>query len=68
MEVSKPGYLTTTVEMVAEQSDSTARNKWLAAGLVWSPLWLGTLFTKRLHDSYLFNLQETSSDLTAFRP
>ena len=68
VEVSKPGYRTTTTEMVAEQSDKKARNKWFAAGLVWSPLWLGTLFTKRLHNVYMFNLKEEPAALTAFRP
>ena len=58
VEVSKPGYRTTSTEMVAERFDAAARNRWLAAGLVWSPLWLGTFFTRRLHEAYLFNLQE----------
>ena len=36
--------------------DKGSRDKWLVAGLVWSPLWLGTLFTKKLQDSYHFIL------------
>ncbi|PLY02723.1 MAG: hypothetical protein C0624_07855 [Desulfuromonas sp.] len=66
--VTKPGYKTTETKVVANQNDKKARNSWLAAGLVWSPLWLGTLFTKRLQESYLFNLKQDSASLTAFHP
>ena len=68
VEVKKPGYRTTNTEVVANQSDKKARSKWLAAGLVWSPLWLGTLFTKRLHEEYMFNLKQDPSSLTAYHP
>jgi len=64
--VAKPGYRTTHTEVVANHSDEKARNSWLAAGLVWSPLWLGTLFTKRLQETYMFNLKQDPSSLTAF--
>jgi len=66
--VAKPGYRTTHTEVVANQADKKARNKWLAAGLVWSPLWLGTLFTKRLQETYMFNLKQDPAALTAFHP
>jgi hypothetical protein len=45
--------------------DREARNTWLAAGVVWSPLWLGTLFTKKLKDSYAFVMKKTAPTYTA---
>jgi len=64
VELSKPGYRTLKTEMVADQSDKPVLKRWLAAGLVWSPLWLGALFTKRLHEEYRFVLEEDLSRLT----
>jgi len=65
VELSKPGYRTLETEVVADQSDAPVLKRWLAAGLVWSPLWLGALFTKRLQDEYRFVLEEDPSGLTA---
>lgn len=66
--LSKAGYRTASHEVVADQSDKKLLKRWMAAGLVWSPLWLGTLFTKRLHDSYLFNLTEDPNLLLVYHP
>jgi hypothetical protein len=66
--LSKPGYRTVATEMVADQHDPKARKRWLAAGLVWSPLWLGTLFTKRLEEQYVFTLEEDPSSIMAYSP
>jgi len=57
--VKKDGYEVMEHQMKADKVDQQARKKWLAAGLVWSPLWLGTLFTKKLKDSYEFVLKKT---------
>jgi len=61
--LSKPGFQTLATDVAADERDAKARNRWLAAGLVWSPLWLGTLFTKRLKDEYLFVLDEAPDNL-----
>ena len=61
----KSGFEPINLEIKADEIDKTARKRWLAAGVVWSPLWLGTLFTKKLKDSYEFTLYKTSPDLTA---
>ena len=44
---------------------SASRNRWLAAGVVWSPLWLGTLFTKKLKEGYEFVLKRSAPTMTA---
>jgi len=56
--VEMEGYEPVTRTVKADEIDKKTRNKWLAAGLVWSPLWLGTLFTKKLHDTYEFVLKK----------
>ena len=63
--VAKEGYEPVHFVVEADEVDMEARNKWLAAGVVWSPLWLGTLFTKKLKDSYDFILREEKPDMTA---
>ncbi len=57
--IKKDGYDTVQQEVQADQVDKPARKKWLTAGLVWSPLFLGTLFTKKLKDSYEYTLKKT---------
>lgn len=49
----------------ADEVDQDARKKWLAAGVVWSPLWLGTVFTKKLKDSYEFVLKKSAPSANA---
>lgn len=56
--IEKNGYEPLQRDMQADEIDRSARNRWLAAGVVWSPLWLGTFFTKKLKDSYRFVLKQ----------
>jgi hypothetical protein len=58
--VALDGYETVTHTVAADKVDRTARKRWLAAGVVWSPLWLGTFFTKKLNEGYRFVLRETT--------
>lgn len=57
--VEKDGYETVRHTVAADKVDRAARKRWLAAGVVWSPLWLGTFFTKKLNDGYRFVLRQT---------
>lgn len=59
------GYEQVDLTIKADKTDSGAMKRWLMAGVVWSPLWLGTLFTKRLNESYLFVMQRTNPQLIA---
>lgn len=59
--LEKTGYEPLQREMKADEIDSSARNSWLAAGVVWSPLWLGTFFTNKLKDSYQFIMKRETS-------
>jgi hypothetical protein len=59
--VEKTGFKPLQHNMKADETDTSARNSWLAAGAVWSPLWLGTFFTKKLKDSYQFILKQDTS-------
>ena len=63
--ITKEGYDPVNFVMVADEVDTKARSKWLAAGAVWSPLWLGTLFTKKLKDIYDFTLRVEPAQMTA---
>lgn len=63
--IEKDGYDKIRHSVKADEVDREARNSWLAAGLVWSPLWLGALFTKKLKDSYEFVMKKTSPTYTA---
>lgn len=63
--VKKPGYEPISHQIKADETDVGARNSWLAAGLVWSPLWLGTFFTKKLKDSYQFVMKKVAPQWTA---
>ncbi len=63
--VEKPGYEAIEYQIEADETDVSARNNWLTAGLVWSPLWLGTFFTKKLKDSYNFVMRKAAPQLTA---
>jgi len=56
VEVSKEDYRPVAREIKTDQVDKQSREKWIIAGLVWSPLWLGALFTKKLQDTYHFVL------------
>lgn len=63
--VSQRGYQPVELTIKADKTDSGAMKRWLAAGVVWSPLWLGTFFTKKLKESYLFVMKRNSPQMTA---
>jgi len=63
--IAKEGFEPVNFVVVTDEVDAEARNRWLAAGAVWSPLWLGTIFTKKLKDTYDFALRSEPAQLTA---
>jgi len=63
--IAKEGYEPVDFVVKADEVDTEARNRWLVAGAVWSPLWIGTLFTKKLKDTYDFALKAEPPNLTA---
>jgi hypothetical protein len=63
--IAKEGYEPVDFVVKTDEVDTEARNRWLVAGAVWSPLWIGTLFTKKLKDTYDFALQAEPADMTA---
>jgi hypothetical protein len=63
--VEKEGYEKIQHSVQADEVDRGARNTWLAAGVVWSPLWLGTFFTRKLKDNYSFVMKKTAPTFTA---
>lgn len=63
--IEKEGYEKIRHNVKADEVDREARNTWLAAGVVWSPLWLGTLFTNKLKDSYAFVMKKAAPTYTA---
>jgi hypothetical protein len=65
VKINKPGYDPVEFVVVADEVDIKARNSWMAAGAVWSPLWLGTIFTKKLKDIYDFALLAEPPQMTA---
>lgn len=63
--IAKNGYEPVNFVVVTDEVDEQAHNQWMVAGAVWSPLWLGTLFTKKLKDSYDFALRAEPPEMTA---
>ena len=63
--VEMPGFEAVAHTIRADETDVSARNRWLAAGVIWSPLWLGALFTKKLKDGYEFVLRQEAPLFTA---
>lgn len=63
--ISRPGYEPVDLAIKADKTDTGAMKRWLMAGVVWSPLWLGTIFTKKLKESYLFVMKRTKPQMTA---
>lgn len=63
--IAKEGYEPVDFVVITDEVDADARNRWLVAGAVWSPLWLGTIFTKKLKDTYDFALRAKQPQLTA---
>lgn len=68
VEMAKEGYEQIDFAVRADEVDGPARKRWLAAGVVWSPLWLGTLFTKKLKASYEFVLKKAPAAMSAQGP
>ena len=65
VQLSRPGYDQVDLRIKADETDSGAMKRWLMAGAVWSPLWIGTMFTKKLKESYLFVMKRNSLQKTA---
>lgn len=63
--IAKDGYEPVDFVVVADEVDTKARSRWLVAGAVWSPLWLGTMFTNKLKDIYDFALRAEPQQMTA---
>jgi hypothetical protein len=63
--IAKKGFDPVNFVVVTDEVDTKARSRWLVAGAVWSPLWLGTIFTKKLKDTYDFALSAEPQQLTA---
>lgn len=63
--IAKQGYDPVNFVVITDEVDTEARGRWLAAGVVWSPLWLGTIFTKKLKDTYDFALSAEPPQMTA---
>lgn len=59
------GYEPVEMEIEADKTDQSAMKRWMVAGLVWSPLWLGTFFTKKLKESYMFVMKRSKPQMTA---
>ena len=63
--IAQPGYEPVDLTIKADKTDTGAMKRWLMAGVVWSPLWLGTFFTKKLKESYLFVMKRNNPQMTA---
>lgn len=63
--VVRDGYETVDLTISADKTDQSAMKRWMMAGLVWSPLWLGTVFTKKLKESYRFVMKRSEPQMTA---
>lgn len=63
--IAQQGYEPVDLTIKADKTDSGAMKRWLVAGVVWSPLWLGTFFTKKLKESYLFVMKRNTPQMTA---
>jgi PEGA domain len=63
--IQKEGFEPVSQTFKADEVNQGARKTWMTAGLVWSPLWIGTLFTKKLKDSYEIVMKEEALQLTA---
>lgn len=63
--LQKEGFEAIEQTFKADEVDQGARKTWLTAGLVWSPLWIGTLFTNKFKDSYEIVLKQQAPQLTA---
>ena len=62
VELQAEGYKPLQDEVSTDEVDRAARSKWLSAGLVWSPLFIGAAFTKTLKKTYHFFLSRENDD------
>ncbi|MCK5228211.1 MAG: PEGA domain-containing protein [Desulfobulbaceae bacterium] len=58
IEIREDGYETVRATLQTQEVDRESRLKWVAAGIIWSPLWLGVFFTQKLKDGYNFVLNK----------
>lgn len=65
VQIARTGFEQVDLTIKADKTDSGAFKRWLMAGVVWSPLWIGTLFTKKLKESYLFVMKRDKPQMTA---
>lgn len=63
--INRSGFEEVDMTIKADKTDSKSFKRWLVAGAVWSPLWLGTFFTKKLKESYLFVMKRDQATMTA---
>jgi len=63
--VAREGYEPVALTIAADKTDQGAMKRWMMAGLVWSPLWLGTFFTKKLKESYMFVMKRSEPQMVA---
>jgi len=66
--IQKDGYEPVTHTFKSDEIDRGERAKWVTASIILpmgSPLLLGTLFTKKLKDSYEFVLKEEAPQLAS---
>ena len=59
------GFESVAMKIKADKTDSYAFKRWLKAGVIWSPLWIGTLFTKKLKENYMFVMKRSQPEMTA---
>jgi hypothetical protein len=62
VEVQEDGYEPLKQNLATDEVDQKARAKWRAAGLVWSPLLIGSFFTKKLKEAYHFLLSKVEDE------
>ncbi len=62
--IAKQGYDPVNFVVITDEVDTKVRSRWLVAGVVWSPLWIGTSFTKKLKDIYDFALRAEPPQMT----
>ncbi|MBU4261001.1 MAG: PEGA domain-containing protein [Proteobacteria bacterium] len=62
VELQAEGYKPLQDEVCTDEVDQEARSKWLSAGLLWSPLFIGAAFTKKLKKAYHFFLSKVEAD------
>lgn len=59
--IQKEGFAPISRTIEADEVDDVSLKQWLTAGLIWTPLWIGSFFTKKLKDSYHFVMDGLAS-------